>query len=70
MINPVVGVHGYYGAFYHTALTTFLARINTYLGSEKYQRFRGLRTAMRVWQRAVARYPGLFAHWAQVTHRC
>ena len=72
MINPVVrGWMRYYGAFYHTALTTFLARINTYLVRwirKKYKRFRGLRTAMRAWQRAVARYPGLFAHWAQVTH--
>ena len=59
------------GAFYHTALTPFLARINTYLLRwirKKYRRYRGLRQAYRAWGRAVERYPSLFAHWTQVTH--
>jgi RNA-directed DNA polymerase len=33
MINPVVrGWMNYYGTFYRSALSTLLARINTYLG--------------------------------------
>lgn len=72
MINPVVrGWMRYYGAFYHTALTTFLARINTYLVRwirKKYRRYRGLREAHRAWAHAVANAPRLFAHWQQVSH--
>ena len=58
-------------AFYHTALTPFLTRINTYLLRwirKKYRCYRGLRTAYRAWARAVERYPRHFAHWTQVTH--
>ena len=67
MINPVVrGWMRYYGAFYPTALHTFLQRINTYLVRwirKKYKRYRGLRQALRAWERALTHYPGLFAHW-------
>ena len=42
MINPIVrGWMSYYGAFYPSALSTLLARINTYLMRwvrKKYQR--------------------------------
>ena len=72
MINPVVrGWMSYYGAFYPTALTSFLKRINTYLVRwirRKYKRFSGLRQGLRAWDRAVAHYPGLFAHWAWTTY--
>ena len=44
MINPIVrGWMNYYGAFYPSALSTLLARINTYLMRwvrKKYSRFR------------------------------
>ena len=61
----------YYGAFYPSALTTFLNRINTYLLrwiQQKYKRFRSLRQAHRAWARARAHYPRLFAHWAWARH--
>jgi RNA-directed DNA polymerase len=72
MINPIIrGWMRYYGAFYPTALHTFFERINTYLVRwirKKYKRYRGLGQAMQAWKRAVARYPGLFAHWAWANH--
>jgi RNA-directed DNA polymerase len=70
MINPVIrGWMRYYGAFYPTALSTLLARINSYLLRwirKKYKRYRGFRTAMQAWRRAQARYPRLFAQWVTV----
>ena len=72
MINPVIrGWMRYYGAFYPTALTTLLARINSYLLRwirKKYKRYRGFRAAMKAWTRAQVRYPRLFAHWVSVPH--
>lgn len=72
MINPVIrGWMRYYGAFYPTALTNLLARINTYLLRwirKKYKRYRAFRAAMKAWTRAQERYPHLFAHWICVPH--
>ncbi|HTH86112.1 group II intron maturase-specific domain-containing protein [Mycobacterium sp.] len=57
MINPVIrGGMRYYGAFYPTALSSFLKRINTYLLRwirRKYKRFRSIREGLRAWDRAV-----------------
>jgi RNA-directed DNA polymerase len=67
-INPVVrGWMNYYGAFYRSALTPFLQRINAYLMRwvrKKYRRLKGRRKAQQAWQRVTERYPRFFAHWA------
>jgi group II intron reverse transcriptase/maturase len=71
MINPIIrGWMRYYGTFYRAALHTFLMRINTYLVRwirKKYKRYRGVRRALRAWERAHAHYPELFVHWAWTT---
>jgi group II intron reverse transcriptase/maturase len=62
MINPVVrGWMRYYGAFYRSALSTLLARINTYL-----VRLRAQKKARAAWERVTRQYPSYFAHWAWV----
>jgi group II intron reverse transcriptase/maturase len=70
MINPVVrGWMNYYGAFYPSALSTLLARINTYLMRwvrKKYKRLRAARKARARWAYVTTTYPRYFAHWAQV----
>ena len=70
MINPVVrGWMNYYGAFYPSALSTLLARINTYLMRwvrKKYKRLRAARKARARWEYVTTTYPRYFAHWAQV----
>ncbi|MDL4775202.1 group II intron reverse transcriptase/maturase [Actinomadura xylanilytica] len=69
-INPVVrGWMNYYGAFYRSALYPLLARINAYLMRwlrEKFKRLQGRRKAQDAWNRAVAKRPRFFAHWAWV----
>src|SRR4030095_11883962 len=69
-INPGVGGWmRYYGAFYRSALSTLLARINTYLVRwirKKYKRLRAQKKARAAWERVTRRYPGYFAHWAWV----
>ena len=70
MINPVVrGWMAYYGAFYRSALTPLLGRINAYLmrwSRNKYERLRGRKRAHEAWSRAVKLRPRFFAHWAWV----
>jgi RNA-directed DNA polymerase len=70
MINPVVrGWMRYYGAFYRSALSTLLARINTYLVRwirKKYKRLRAQKKARVAWERVTRQYPSYFAHWAWV----
>jgi RNA-directed DNA polymerase len=70
-INPIVrGWMQYYGAFYHSALSPLLRRINTYLMRwlrRKYKRLRGARKARRCWQQIITRCPLLFAHWKWFT---
>jgi RNA-directed DNA polymerase len=70
MINPVVrGWMRYYGRFYRSALSTLLARINSYLVRwirKKYRRLRARRRARVVWERLIAQNPRYFAHWAWV----
>ena len=72
MINPIVrGWMNYYGAIYPSALSTLLARINTYLVRwvrKKYKRLRAVRKAQASWEYVTTTYPRYFAHWAQVTH--
>jgi RNA-directed DNA polymerase len=72
MINPVVrGWMQYHGAFYRSALSMLLARINTYLvrwTRKKYRRLRAHRKARAAWERVTAQFPGYFAHWAWVRH--
>jgi RNA-directed DNA polymerase len=72
MINPIVrGWMNYYGAFYPSALSTLLARINTYLMRwvrKKYKRLRPARKAREKWEYVTTTYPRYFAHWAQVTN--
>ena len=72
MINPIVrGWMNYYGAFYPSALSTLLARINTYLMRwvrKKYKRLRSRRTAWVEWERVTKTHPRYFAHWAWVTN--
>jgi len=69
-INPVVqGWMNYYGAFYRSALYSFLARINAYLMRwlrNKYKRLRGRKRAQAAWSRAVSTRPRFFAHWVWV----
>jgi group II intron reverse transcriptase/maturase len=70
MINPIIrGWMRYYGAFYRSALSTLLARINTYLmrwTRKKYKRLRPRKKARAAWQRITSQYPRYFAHWAWV----
>lgn len=60
----------YYGAFYRSALSPLLARINAYLmrwSCNKYRTLRGRRKkAQAVWDRAVKLRPRFFAHCAWV----
>jgi RNA-directed DNA polymerase len=69
-INPIVrGWMNYYGAFYRSALSSFLQRINAYLMRwvrKKYRRLTGRRRAQQAWQRVTERHPRHFAHWAWV----
>lgn len=69
-INPIVrGWMNYYGAFYRSALTPLLARINAYLMRwlrKKYKRLRGRKKAQQAWTKAVTTRPKFFAHWAWV----
>ena len=70
-INPIVrGWMQYYGAFYHSALSALLQRINFYLVRwirKKYKRLRGTKKAIKCWLGITIRYPRLFAHWKWVT---
>ena len=70
MINPIVrGWMQYYGAFYRSALSTLLARINTYLvrwTRKKYKRLRPRKKVRAAWERIVKQFPRYFAHWAWV----
>lgn len=72
MINPIVrGWMNYYGKFYPTALSTLLARINTYLMRwvrKKYKRLRAARKTQARWEYVTTTYPQYFAHWAQVAY--
>jgi RNA-directed DNA polymerase len=72
MINPVVrGWMQYCGAFYLSALSILLARINTYLvrwTRKRYKRHRAREKARAAWGHATRQSPRLFAHWAWVTN--
>ena len=69
-INPIVaGWMQYYGAFYRSALSPLLQRINAYLMRwirKKYKRLRGKKKARECWQGIAERYPLMFAHWKWV----
>ena len=69
-INPVVaGWMQYYGAFYRSALSPLLQRINAYLMRwirKKYKRLQGKKKARECWQGITERYPRMFAHWKWV----
>ena len=69
-INPIVaGWMQYYGAFYRSALSPLLQRINAYLMRwirKKYKRLRGKKKARECWQGITERYPLMFAHWRWV----
>ncbi|GAA0903471.1 group II intron reverse transcriptase/maturase [Virgisporangium aurantiacum] len=69
-INPIVrGWMTYYGAFYRSALSPLLGRINTYLlrwSRNKYRKLKGRKKAQDAWSRAVNLRPRFFAHWAWV----
>ena len=69
-INPIVaGWMQYYGAFYRSALSPLLQRINAYLMRwirKKYKRLRGKKKARECWQGITERYPLMFAHWKWV----
>jgi len=69
-INPIVaGWMQYYGAFYRSALSPLLQRINAYLMRwirKKYKRLRGKKKARECWQDITGRYPLMFAHWKWV----
>jgi RNA-directed DNA polymerase len=71
-INPIVrGWLSYYGAFYRSALNPLLERINAYLMRwmrKKFKRLRGRKKARTAWDKAVARRPKFFAHWAWTTN--
>ena len=60
-INPIVaGWMQYYGAFYRSALSPLLQRINAYLMRwirKKYKRLRGKKKARECWQGITGRYP-------------
>jgi group II intron reverse transcriptase/maturase len=66
-INPIVrGWIQYYGAFYRSALSQLLSRINAYLVRwirKKYKRLRAERKAIECWRGITVRYPRMFAHW-------
>jgi group II intron reverse transcriptase/maturase len=66
-INPIVrGWMQYYGAFYHSALSRLLLRINAYLMRwirRKYKRLRAFTKAKKCWEGITARFPRLFTHW-------
>jgi RNA-directed DNA polymerase len=70
-INPIVrGWMNYYGAFYRSALSTLLGRINAYLlrwSRNKYRKLKRRRKAQEAWNQAVKRRSRFFAHWAWVT---
>jgi group II intron reverse transcriptase/maturase len=69
-INPIVaGWMQYYGAFYRSALSPLLQRVNAYLMRwirKKYKRLRGKKKARECWQGITERYPLMFAHWKWV----
>jgi RNA-directed DNA polymerase len=69
-INPIVaGWMQYYGAFYRSALSPLLQRINAYLMRwirKKYKRLQGKKKARECWERITERYPRMFAHWKWV----
>ncbi len=69
-INPIVaGWMQYYGAYYRSALSPLLQRINAYLMRwirKKYKRLRGKKKARECWQGITERYPLMFAHWKWV----
>jgi group II intron reverse transcriptase/maturase len=69
-INPIVaGWMQYYGAFYRSALSPLLQRINAYLMRwirKKYKRLQGKKKARECWQRITERYPRMFTHWKWV----
>lgn len=69
-INPIVaGWMQYYGAFYRSALSPLLQRINAYLMRwirKKYKRLRGKKKARECYQGITERYPLMFAHWKWV----
>jgi RNA-directed DNA polymerase len=69
-INPIVrGWMNYYGAFYRSALTPLLGRINAYLlrwSRNKYRKLKGRKKAQDAWNQAVKLRPRFFAHWAWV----
>jgi RNA-directed DNA polymerase len=69
-INPIVaGWMQYYGAFYRSALSPLLQRINAYLMRwirKKYKRLHGKKKARACWQGITERYPRMFAHWKWV----
>jgi RNA-directed DNA polymerase len=69
-INPIVaGWMQYYGAFYRSALSPLLQRINAYLMRwirKKYKRLRGKKKARECYQGITRRYPLMFTHWKWV----
>jgi RNA-directed DNA polymerase len=69
-INPIVaGWMQYYGAFYRSALSPLLQRVNAYLMRwirKKYKRLQGKKKARECWQGITERCPSLFAHWKWV----
>lgn len=69
-INPIVaGWMTYYGAYYRSALSPLLQRINAYLMRwirKKYKRLQGKKKARECWQGITERYPLMFAHWKWV----
>ena len=69
-INPIVaGWMHYYGAFYRSALSPLLQRINAYLMRwirKKYKRLQGKKKARECWQGITERYPLMLAHWKWV----
>jgi hypothetical protein len=57
------------GAFYRSALSPLLQRINAYLMRwvrKKYKRLQGKKKARECWQGITERYPLMFAHWKWV----
>jgi RNA-directed DNA polymerase len=58
-----------HGAFYRSALTPLLSRINAYLVRwicNKFKRLRPIKKATASWQRITSQQPRLFAHWRWV----
>jgi len=61
----------YYGQFYRSAISTLLARINSYLVRwirKKYKRLHAVTKARAAWERVTTQHPSYFAHWAWVKH--